>query len=135
MKGTCVHFPQCVEELHEQLPLHIKDSQMIVVCESLQGLSKTKEFNVRPKYIREALNWLIKNNRLYHDVKIVEREDGELDVNKICVAINELGKDQLISSSPYVGSQRSTTSGTLRLNILKGKVVNYNVIYKKNSLF
>jgi hypothetical protein len=62
MKGTCVHFPQCVEEIHEQLPLHIQDSQMIVVCESLQGLNKTKEFNIRPKYIKSALNCPVSKN-------------------------------------------------------------------------
>jgi hypothetical protein len=53
MKGTRVHFPQCVEELHEQLPLSIKDSQTVVVCESLQGLQKTREFQIRPKYVRK----------------------------------------------------------------------------------
>ncbi len=77
--------------------------------------------------------WLIKNNRLYHDVKIVERDDGEFDVNKICVADNELGNDRLISSSPNVGSQRSTTSGTLiKLNNFKENTV---IIMLKNAIF
>ena len=48
LKGNVIHFAQCVEEVIEQLPLRGKDSDCIVVTESLAGINRLKELQVRP---------------------------------------------------------------------------------------
>ena len=86
IKGTCVHFAQCVEEVNEQLPLRIQDSQIIIVSELLKGDKKTRDHNIRPKYVRQALEWLIAKSVLYRDVVLVERTDYEYDLNHVFVS-------------------------------------------------
>lgn len=107
-----MHFAQCVEEIHEQLPLEIKDSQFIIVAESLEGVKKTKEFDVRPKYLNRALDWLIINNRLYHDVDVVDREARDYDLGHVFV--KSIETDVVTPSSvPNSSSARSITSSEL----------------------
>ena len=75
LKGTCVHFAQCVEEIHEQLPLSIEDSQVVIVSESLENIKTNRQFQIRPKYIKNALDWLMINNILY--VEVIQRNCNE----------------------------------------------------------
>lgn len=73
-----------MEEVNEQLPLRIQDSQIVIVSESLKGVKKTRDLNIRPKYVRQALEWLMANNVLY--VVLVERTDDEYDLNHVFVS-------------------------------------------------
>ena len=75
-----------MEELHEQLPLNIKDSQVVIVSENFVGLDKTKQFQVRPKIVNQALHWLINNNHLYKDVQVIQRNDDEYHLKHILIA-------------------------------------------------
>ncbi|CAG7824821.1 unnamed protein product [Allacma fusca] len=58
IRGSVIHFPFCVEEVIEQLPMDSSKSGIIVVNEHREGIQVVKNLEVRPQKIREALDWL-----------------------------------------------------------------------------
>jgi hypothetical protein len=56
--GNVVHFAQAIEEVYEQLPLRLIDSDNIIVTERRENILNVKQFTVRPKLLFEALVWL-----------------------------------------------------------------------------
>ncbi len=73
-KGNVIHFAQAIEEVYEQLPLKLIDSDNIIVTEKNVNVTHINQFCVRPKLLYEGLIWLKNNNKLYTNVDIVERE-------------------------------------------------------------
>lgn len=113
MKGTCVHFPQAIEEVSEQLPLGIKDSQVIVVTETLQNIEANEEFQCRPKLIKEKLTWLLANNHLYSDVQMVDRPDSDYLLHHIFVQ-QQNSNEQLNSNDQPKKASKVLKNRTLR---------------------
>jgi len=102
-----------VEEVHEQPPLDIKDSQVVVVTETLENLKSNKQFQVRPKYLKKALHWLVINNELYKDVEILERKAEYYDLNGIF-----LSPDKSKNVDDLPSSIRSNTTSECILFII-----------------
>ena len=84
-KGNVVHFAQSIEEIYEQLPLKLIDTDNIIVTEKRANVDTIKQFNVRPKKLYEGLLWLKNNNKLYSNVQIIDRPDIEYHVDNIVV--------------------------------------------------
>ena len=80
VKGSIVSFPQDVQEIPEQLPLRVCDSNVIIVSETLDRVKRKREFEIRPDFLKRALLWLQTNNHLYRNIDIVDR-DIETDLN------------------------------------------------------
>ena len=59
LKGNIIDFAQQVEELQEQLPIRITQTDNIIVVENLKNLDKINQFEIRPTLVYEALKWLI----------------------------------------------------------------------------
>ena len=87
-KGNVVHFAQAIEEVYEQLPLRLIDSDNIIVTERRENILNVKQFTVRPKLLFEALVWLKNNNHLYNNVEIVDRVEQDFNINYIIVEKN-----------------------------------------------
>lgn len=85
LKGNIIHFAQQVEELQEQLPIRITQTDNIIVVENLKNLDKINQFEIRPTLVYEALKWLIKNNPLYNKVKCAQHALLDYDVNIIII--------------------------------------------------
>ena len=109
-KGSCTHFAQCVEEINEQLPLGMIDSQVVVVSETLEGLDKCRDFKVRPKKLRIALEWLIKNNKLYEGVKIINRVDSDFQIKDAFIKCNTGAVEKKVNAE----SKRSRLTGNYK---------------------
>ena len=103
LKGNIIHFAQQVEELQEQLPIRITQTDNIIVVENLKNLDKINQFEIRPTLVYEALKWLIKNNPLYNKVKCVEHELLDYDINTII--INSLNRYKSSSISNLNSSE------------------------------
>ncbi len=84
-KGNVVHFAQQIEEIEEQLPLGIDQVDQIIVNETFQNISKLEQFLVRPSYLYIGLEWLIKNNHLYSNVRKAAQVNKNFDINKIII--------------------------------------------------
>src|SRR6202000_2564924 len=70
MKGLVIHFPQQVDEVITQLPLSPSNADLIVVNEKGDRVEHVTTLKVRPKYIYDALCWLVANNPLYFNISI-----------------------------------------------------------------
>ncbi|KAF9404700.1 hypothetical protein HW555_014214 [Spodoptera exigua] len=68
-KGQVILFAKDVVEIADQLPLTPHQAGLILVVESLEDLSSSKEFVVDTQRLNKALTWLISNNHLYRDVQ------------------------------------------------------------------
>ncbi|CAL8119471.1 unnamed protein product [Orchesella dallaii] len=69
MKGTCIHFPQCVDEVAEIQPRKCKDADILIECKSGED-SIPEELVVNFKKLHVALHYLGINNPLYRKVRI-----------------------------------------------------------------
>lgn len=119
LKGNVVHFAQDVNEINEQLPLNIKESPNIIVTESLDNINKTNQFIIRPDLIQNALNWLIKNNILYKNVKINNLNFSNLDINSIVIDSNNIlnkSSDKINSSlDSNLNESKNSDQSTINL--------------------
>lgn len=86
--GNVVHFAQAIEEVYEQLPLRLIDSDNIIVTERRENILNVKQFTVRPKLLFEALVWLKNSNHLYNNVEIIDRVESDYNINNIIVDKN-----------------------------------------------
>ena len=83
MKGHSVSFPQDIVPLVDELPRFPRDLNLIHI--KSPGTS-TKILHVRKQRILEAINWLIRHNPGYAEVRISQEalaaypEDGEIEV-------------------------------------------------------
>ena len=71
-------------------------------------MKTTRDFKIRPKYVRSALEWLIKNNVLYRDVVLVDEDD--FDLMHVFVSSNNKIPINAIHLSNIIPSIRSITS-------------------------
>ena len=67
--GHSINLPQKVTDLAELLPRYPKDIPLIVVTMTGKN-DMTKDVTVRKEKVEQALNWLIKNNPVYQNVKV-----------------------------------------------------------------
>lgn len=67
-RGQVILFAQDVVELAEQLPLQLSQAGIVIVAESLENLQRIRQLKVDIHKLKVALQWLMKNNPLYHDV-------------------------------------------------------------------
>lgn len=127
MKGNVIHFAQQVEEIYEQLPLTMSQTNNIIVNESLDKLDKIKELFIRPNLIYTALRWLIKNNYLYANVQIYQRDPTSYDINdNIIQSLRNFNKindkksfyDQVNQSIDIAESNKISNSYSLNDSIL-----------------
>ena len=82
--GHCVTFPQNIEEFADNitsLPHSIPDLPVIIVRYQKQNGSGHKDFFVCRDRILKALQWLIKNNKFYRDIKIDQEKLNALPEN------------------------------------------------------
>jgi len=79
----------------------------VIVTETLENLKSNKNFLVRPKYIKNASDWLIRQNDLYRGVVVISREEEEYDLNH--VFISSAHKHDL-SAQNISSNTRSATS-------------------------
>lgn len=125
------HFAQSIEEVYDQLPLNITDTDNIIVTENIENVSKQSEFSVRPQIVHKALQWLIKNNSLYNNVKINENiKDTEFEIEKITHNLmnNKSFKNELQKPSiPNFKTIRSNVS------ILQGDFHQGYTLFNKSS--
>jgi len=80
-----VHFAQSIEEVYEQLPLKLIESDNIIVTEKRENVANIKQFNIRPKLLLDGLIWLKNNNKLYRNVEIVEILNEDFNIDNIIV--------------------------------------------------
>ena len=73
-------------------------------------MKTTRDFKIRPKYVRSALEWLIKNNVLYRDVVLVDRDEDDFDLMHLFVSSNNKIPINAIHLSNIIPSIRSITS-------------------------
>jgi len=59
---------QDVVELAEQFPLQLSQAGLVIVAESLENVQHIRQLKVDNDKLKVALQWLMKNNSLYHDV-------------------------------------------------------------------
>ncbi len=83
IKGSCLHFPQSVDQIIEQLPLSPDRSDIVIVNETNQAGQLLNEFQVRGKEIYEALQYLKQNNPLYANIDIGALPEEDLQINQI----------------------------------------------------
>jgi len=74
VKGSCIYFAQSVEDVVEQLPIRPDDSGIMIVSENLENIQRTRQLQIRPAYIYEALQWLKVHNKLYANVQVMDRD-------------------------------------------------------------
>ena len=80
--GHCINLPQKVTDLAKLLPRCPKDIPVVVV--TMKGKDNTfKDVFVRKNKVEQALEWLIKHNPHYHDVKLDTNLLNTLPVNGI----------------------------------------------------
>ena len=80
--GHCINLPQKVTDLAKSLPRCPKDIPVVVV--TMKGKDNTfKDVFVRKNKVEQALEWLIKHNPHYHDVKLDTNLLDTLPVNGI----------------------------------------------------
>ena len=89
LKGGVIHFPQCVEEISEQLPLRAENADVIIVNQSLENVNSERRFMVRPAYLRRALEWLKQHNPLYSHIQISEDNLRSANIDRIVSNISE----------------------------------------------
>jgi len=58
----------------EQLPIRPDDSGIMIVSENLENIQRTRQLQIRPAYIYEALQWLKVHNKLYANVLVMDRD-------------------------------------------------------------
>lgn len=79
------HFAQAIEEVAESLPRDITDLDTIIVNETLVSINKVKQFEIRPSYLFTGLQWLLKNNHLYKNVKKDINSSKNISINSIII--------------------------------------------------
>ena len=68
-KGHCINFPQDIQELADTLPRYPKELPIIVI--SVEGKDNTtKDLIVRRQRVSMALQWLVKHNPVYKNIRI-----------------------------------------------------------------
>ncbi|CAG5023189.1 unnamed protein product [Parnassius apollo] len=107
-KGQVILFAKDVVEIAEQLPLTPNQAGLVLVVESLENLSCSKEFVVDMQRLNRALTWLISNNHLYSDV-----QDG--------VASETLSQHYITLNDNKAILRGSFNQGDLRFNLSRGK--------------
>ncbi|OXA37426.1 ATP-dependent DNA helicase pfh1 [Folsomia candida] len=71
LKGQVIHFAQSVEEVQEQLRLGPDNNYgTIIVTESVGNFPHPSIYEIRPRDVRDALNWLLRHNPSYSNVTI-----------------------------------------------------------------
>jgi hypothetical protein len=83
VKGRATLFAQDVTEISEQLldtlPHNLSNIGLVLVTESLENINKQRDFQIDASKVKSALQWLVKNNSLYHDVAVNENfSQGEI---------------------------------------------------------
>lgn len=68
--GHCVNLPQNITELAHFLPRFPKDLSIIII-KTKGSNDSSKNLIVRRKAVENAINWLLKLNPHYADVKIL----------------------------------------------------------------
>ncbi len=74
-------------------------------------MKSNKCFQVRPKYIKKALDWLVINNDQYKDVAVINRPEEDFDVGKI------LATTEKDNSSPFNSSSINRSNKSSKLII------------------
>ena len=85
MKKTVTHFAQSSEEVAQHLPLKLIETDNIIVVEKTQNVDNIKQFQIRPKLVYEALNWLKSNNKLFRTIEIVQLDDEDFNLNNMTI--------------------------------------------------
>jgi hypothetical protein len=123
MKGMAVHFPQEVEEVIEQLPLHSSKADVIFVIEEHEGSDFTRQLEVSPAKLVAALEFLKANNPLYANIEILNRNESEMSPIVIMNNTNDQNEELLQSISGMGYASISTTTEILRGTLHQGHTI------------
>ncbi|CAG5047523.1 unnamed protein product [Parnassius apollo] len=130
-KGQVILFAKDVVEIAEQLPLTPNQAGLVLVVESLENLSCSKEFVVDMQRLNRAFTWLISNNHLYSDVQV--HFETTLNIPHILqIAENSIPEQDGVASETlsqhYITLndnkailRGSFNQGDLRFNLSRGK--------------
>ncbi len=88
--SNCIAFKRKVLEVVNKLPRAPIDTGIVYVRSPSSQPGIYRHYKVHPRYIREALDWLIQNNYLYSNIEIDEPllQDLELNVSMPTEEIN-----------------------------------------------
>lgn len=112
LKGSCVHFPQSIEDCIENLPLTRDTADILIVKEKHEGKEYHKQFQVRGKLLVQALQELKETNIWYRGINIVPISEEELQVAEVFVQEPKNNDDE---ARNHILSQKS--SGYLQLSM------------------
>ena len=124
-KGHCINFPQDIQELADTLPRYPKELPIIVI--TVEGKDNaTKDLIVRRQRVSMALQWLVKHNPVYKDIKIdytclssLPTEGLPSDLQKVhCTKIseNEIDPDRGPLDSDEIPFNHETELSSTLLN-------------------
>ena len=110
--GHCVNLPQNITELANFLPRFPKDLSIIII--KTKGSNNcSKNLTVRKKAVENALNWLLKFNPHYADVKINYEALNSLPDNNVPKDILSVeADDSVISDSLNCSQDHGPLEGT-----------------------
>jgi hypothetical protein len=130
LKGLVIHFPQKVNEVIQQLPLQLPESDMLLVSEDFSGVEAIKEFQISPHRVYSALKWLKSNNNLYANIDIVQLPMHA--ISSICLQQAQ-DPDQCVPLAIQAAGNTTYKKLTSTSSILRASTHQGHAIFMPNS--
>lgn len=97
LKGQAILFAQDVSEVQSMivdvLPRKMNQIDLIMVVESRDNVHRQKELKVKCQNLKNALEWLVKNNQLYKDLQI-NLENLNVSFSQVVVEVPDKKKEE-----------------------------------------
>lgn len=116
LRGSCIHFPQSVDEVIQHLPITKQSADLIIVNQTNEKAGNQLRFQVRPPLIYAALTTLKQINEQYKNITIQHIDTEDLQPMEITQTVENQQYNS--TSAPALGYKKiSEATNILRASI------------------